>query len=168
MLPAVSVTKDEVASSRSPAHVDLESFQPPQQQPSTAPAAFPPRQGGPPPAGDPPWPPPAPVITRTAATPMATPHGSPQGSSNDFASAALSKNLRNTLTVDRLSPGGSSASSGTSRTRVSNAPTLNSRPPDTLARFGEGKEWGREGKKGLGKGGEGNGKEGNDLDGMEE
>jgi len=113
MLPAVSAAKDEVVSSRSP-HIDSESFHL-AHPPSTAPVVLPSRQG-PNATADVPWPPPAPIITRTAATPMATPHGSPHGSSNDFA---MSKNLRNTLTVDRVTVGSSSASSGTVRARVS-------------------------------------------------
>jgi len=113
MLPAVSAAKDEVVSSRSP-HIDSESFHL-ARPPSTAPVILPSRQG-PNVAADAPWPPPpAPIITRTAATPMATPQGSPHGSSNDFA---MSKNLRNTLTVDRVTVGSSPASPGTVRARV--------------------------------------------------
>jgi len=107
MLPAVSVAKDDI--------VDTESFQSPQPAPSTAPVVFASRQAPSPlTATDTPWVPP--VITRTAATPIATPQGSLHGSLNDVA---MSKNLRNTLTVDRVSMSSSPASPGIVRARVS-------------------------------------------------
>ena len=112
MLPAVSAAKDDVVSSRAP-HIDSETFNP-AHPPSTAPVVLPSRQG-PNLTADVPWPPPAPIITRTAATPMATPQGSRRGSSNDFA---MSKNLRNTLTVDRVTLGCSPTAPGTLLTRV--------------------------------------------------
>jgi len=129
MLPAVSISKDEVVTSRSLVHVDTttDMFQLPQsQQPSTA-AVLPPSRPGVAPVDAPLAWPPAPVITRTAATPMGTPHESPRGSSNDLATTSAaaaaaatlsSKNLRNTLNVDRLSPAGATASSGIVRARV--------------------------------------------------
>ena len=109
MLPAVAVTKDDVASTRSPVHADPESFQLPQQ-----PSVVPSRQGPSPPV-DVPWPT-APRITRTAATPMATPQGSPPASATDVA---MSRSIRDTLTVDRLSASASLTSPGTVRARVS-------------------------------------------------
>ena len=64
MLPAVSISKDDVSPSRTP---DPESFPP-------CSVAVPPRPGL---AEVSPWPSAPPRITRTAATPMATPQGSP-------------------------------------------------------------------------------------------
>jgi len=113
MLPAVSVTKDDVVAS---SRVDSESFQLP--HPPSVVTSRP----CPSPVVDVPWPA-APRITRTAATPMATPQGSPPALASELAGGAAVASrrslVRDTLTVDRLSPSASPASPGTVRARVS-------------------------------------------------